>query len=65
MHAMWSFKMIWHKNIYWHGKLFRPLKANTGYKEYVQDELIFVLTIINANLCTKRQERYNTIINRH
>lgn len=58
MHAMWSFKMIWHKNIYWHGKLFRPLKANTGYKEYVQDELISVLRIVNANLCTKRQERY-------
>lgn len=59
MHAMWSFKMIWNKNIYWCGKMFRPLKVNTGYKEYVQDELVFVLNVVNANFCTKRQERYN------
>lgn len=24
--------------------MFGPLKANTGYKEYVQDELVFVLS---------------------
>lgn len=64
MHVMWSFKIIWHKNIFWHGNMFRPLKANTSYKEYVQDEPIFVLSIISANLCTKRQERYNTIVKR-
>lgn len=39
--------------------MFRPLKVNTGYKEYVQDELVFVLSVVNANFCTKRQERYN------
>lgn len=39
--------------------MFRPLKVNTGYKEYVQDELVFVLNVVNANFCTKRQEIYN------
>lgn len=38
--------------------MFRPLKANTRHKEYAQDELILVLSIVNANLCTKRQKRY-------
>lgn len=47
--------MIRHKNIYWHGKMFRLLQANTGYKECVQDELIFVLSMVNANLCKKEK----------
>lgn len=55
---MWLFKMVWHKSIFWHGNMFRPLKANIGYKEYVQDEPIFVLSIVSASLCTRRQERY-------
>lgn len=46
---MWLFKMVWHKSIFWHGNMFRPLKANIGYKEYVQDEPIFVLSIVSAS----------------
>lgn len=35
--------------------MFRLLQANTGYKECVQDELIFVLSMVNANLCKKEK----------